>query len=111
MIWLLSIFFIQSTATPEGGAKTPSYALEGGKTVTISSIQFVGNKEIPSQQLQRLLAPYLNRSLSESDINEMKQRIELLYRSKGYDQVVVSIPEKQKSQSLVIQIEEGKKSK
>ncbi len=84
-------------------------SLQGGKTIAVTHFIFSGNQAIPTSQLQRLVTPYLNRSLSQEDINAIKQRIALFYQSKGYSQVKVMIPVNQESGALTVNITEGKK--
>lgn len=138
MITLLTVFFINASSTPGptgpngangnnmGGmgptgptaapgatgatGQTGSFSLQGGKTITLTSINFSGNKDITSAQLQSIAAPFLNRSFSETDLYELKQRVVLLYQSKGYQNVQVTIPAKQNGSTLTIVIVEGKKS-
>lgn len=117
MITLLSIFFINSTPVPsaEGAtgatAQEKSFSLDGGKTISVNQFQFQGNNGITTEQLQSLLRPYSNTPLAESDLDEIKTRILLLYSTKGYPNAVVTIPPNQKGKTLTIQIKEGKKIK
>lgn len=116
MLALLSVFIIYSTPLEElaQGPKPPKEeqqdpGLKEGKTILINQIEFSGNEAIPLAQLKNLSRPFLNRSLSESDLFELKQRIQLLYRSKGHPEPEVSIPVKQKSDTLMVVITEKKK--
>lgn len=112
MIQILSVIIIHSTPFNEvAQGPTPpkeEFSLKGGKTIQVTQILFSGNEAISSTQLQRLVKQYENRMLSEFDIQEMQRRIELLYKSKGFDEVQVTIPQKQASGSLQVVIVEGK---
>lgn len=75
----------------------------------VRQFEFVGNSGITTAQLERLTNHYLNRTLSESNLSEIKLRIEILYRSKGYANVEVAIAPKQKPDTLTFIIKEGAK--
>jgi len=121
VLTLLSVFLIYSTPFEEvaQGPKPPGempkkqaeqeFGLKGGKTIVVKQIEFSGNQAIPTAQLKNLTRPFLNHPLSETDLFEIKQRIKLLYRSKGHPEPKVSIPPKQKSHILTVIIQEVKK--
>lgn len=116
LLQLLSVLIIHSTPfdevaqgpSPPKASETP-LKLKDGKTVQVTQFRFSGNEAIPTQQLQSLVSNYENRILTEVELQEIQKRIEILYKSKGYLNVKVMIPEKQKSGSLEIVIQEGKK--
>ena len=119
MITLLTVFFINASSTP--GATGPTgptgqvgpaqeLTLEEGRTISVSKIEFSGNQEVPANQLETLTTPFLNRSLSEADLAELKERIQLLYRSKGFMGTKVVIASKPEGDVLKVEIEEGRKS-
>ncbi|NGX47111.1 MAG: Outer membrane protein assembly factor BamA [Chlamydiae bacterium] len=116
MLGILAVIIIHSAPFDEvaEGPKMPQknkeLSLKGGRTIVVNKIQFIGNKAISTKQLQQLTSPYLNRPISETDLTEIQERIERFYKSKGYDQVKVNIPSKQKGGVLTVDIEEGKKS-
>ncbi len=121
MLHVLAIILIQSSPLAEiaQGPQTPSssaekkaekpFSLKGGKTIVVKQFSFAGNKAISAAQLQRLTNPYLNQSLSESNLSEIQQRIAILYKSRGYAQVEVTIPSRQQEGSITFLIKEGKK--
>ena len=84
--------------------------LSGGQTIQASQFIFTGNKAISSAQLQRLTNPFLYQSLSENDISEIEQRIQLLYRSKGYPDATAMVVGPVTSGTITIVIKEGEKS-
>jgi hemolysin activation/secretion protein len=120
MIVLLSTFFINASPTPDAPGLTEvpgatgttgpakAFSLKDGKTITLTAIHFSGNKAIPTSQLEYLAKPFLNRTLSESGLSELKRRIILLYQSKGYNDAEVNISGEQKGSILTVEIEEGK---
>lgn len=117
MLELLAVLIIHSAPFDELVAQAPGatqnnqdFSLKGGKTIVVQQIQFVGNSAISTEQLQKLTNLYLNRPLSEIEITEIQNRVTLLYKSKGYDEVKVSVPSKQGAGVLTIAIQEGKKS-
>ena len=101
---------VQGLSPPKNRGTQP-LNLKDGKTIIVTQFQFSGNADIPTQQLQRLTNPYLNRILSESDLTEVEERISLLYKSKGYSSVQVIIPFKQQGSILMIAIKEGPKNR
>jgi outer membrane protein insertion porin family len=61
---------------------------EGPRT-SISSIAFAGNEVLPDAELQALLPTAPGRPYSEADIVVARDRIDLEYRNRGYENVVV----------------------
>ena len=117
MLSLLTIIFIHSTPLEQlAQADTPptqkdqTLSLEGGKTVNVSAFEFTGNQAISTAELEKITKPYLNTSVSQSNLHAIMQKIEILYKSKGYTQVKVTVPAKQKSGTLTIVIKEGRKT-
>ncbi|MBS0629639.1 MAG: hypothetical protein JSS30_05380 [Verrucomicrobia bacterium] len=113
MLTALTIIFIHTALCTEIAQGPPvnehSFSLRGGKTIVVRKFEFSGNSGITTTQLERLTNPYLNHSLSESNISEIKLRIEILYRSKGYSGVQVTIPPMKSEDTLTFVIKEGKK--
>jgi hemolysin activation/secretion protein len=111
MIILISTFFINASALPQAFPATdPSknLSLKGGKTIMVTGVHFTGNKGVSSTQLQYLARSFLNRTLAESDLFELKQRILLLYQSKGFKEVKMTMRLEHKGSILHITIEEEK---
>jgi hemolysin activation/secretion protein len=52
--------------------------------ITVERILFSGNEVIPTSDLAELAAPYEGRSLSEAEIEELRQKLSRLYVSRGY---------------------------
>lgn len=119
MLNALAVIFIHSALCSElaqGPMPSPAqkpadqaFSLRGGRTVVVKKFEFTGNSGITTAQLERLTNHYLNRALSESNLSEIKVRIEILYKSKGYSEVEVTIPSNQKEGTLTFAIKEGKK--
>lgn len=120
MVTLLTIFLIYSTPFEEvaqgptvPGQKTnpaeQPLVLDRGRTIQVSQIVFDGNSAVTSQQLNQIAYPFLNKALSQTDIGELKKRVQLLYQSKGIDDVIVFIPAQQKApNTLLVKIVEPK---
>lgn len=117
MLTALTVIFIHSALCSEIAQGPPPnqkqgeqpFSLRGGRTIMVRQFEFVGNNGITTAQLQRLTNHYLNRTLSESNLSEIKTRIEIMYRSKGFTNVEVSIAPKQKVDTLTFIIKEGNK--
>ncbi len=114
MLGILSVILIhsapfdevaQGTAVPK---KDTELSLKGGRTIVVREIQFSGNNAIPTKQLDDLTSFYLNKPIAAADLSEMQQKIVSLYKSKGYSQVKVLIPSKQKGGVLTVSIQEGR---
>lgn len=76
-------------AKPGNGFQLPQVSrpsvLNGiGKTLVIKSVQFAGNSAIPTQELEALAQPYLNRPLTAADFETLRRKISLFYVEKGY---------------------------
>jgi outer membrane protein insertion porin family len=61
---------------------------EGPRTV-VSSIAFTGNQVLPDAELQGLMTTAAGRPYSEADVVAARDRIDLEYRNRGYENVVV----------------------
>jgi hemolysin activation/secretion protein len=91
----------------------PVPELQETKPITVHAISFRGNAAIPTAKLQKLVVPFLNRSLSFADLLELRSTITKAYRDQGYTLATVIIPaaENQKlnpeSATLVIRCMEG----
>ena len=113
MLTALTIIFIHTALSGEIAQGPPksekSFSLKGGKTITVRKFEFMGNNGVKTAQLERLTNPYLNHVLSETTLSELKLRIEILYRSKGYGNVQVTIPPMKSQDTLTFVIKEGKK--
>jgi hemolysin activation/secretion protein len=115
MLTQIAVILIHSTLCSEIAQGAPPaqserpFSLRGGKTIVVQKFEFEGNSGITTAQLERLTNHYLNRTLSESNLSEIKLRIEILYRSKGYSNVEVAIAPSQKDDTLTFIIKEGKK--
>jgi len=116
MLQILSVLIIHSTpfdevaqgpSPPKGATGTFSLPME--ETIQVKRFQFSGNQAIFTHQLQSLVSQYKYTMLSDVDLNEIKQRITLFYKSHGYDNAEVTIFKKQKSGTFEIRIVEGKK--
>ena len=115
MLQILSILIIHSTpfdevaqGPPPPKGLTGAFSLEEGKTIQVNQFQFSGNQAISSQDLNKLLSQYKNTMVSKVDLQTIQQNIVSFYKMKGYDDVKVSIPAKQTSETLTIVIVEGK---
>lgn len=97
MIWLLALFFIHASNVPE------EPGCSGTGDFRCSRVQFVGNHAVSDERLQVLAQPYLNRVVSERDLDGLKERVALLYRSRGYQ---VEIPMHHSGESLTLVIKE-----
>lgn len=87
----------------------PELFLQGGATVQVDQFVFQGNDLISTDQLEQLVSPFLSRALSQSDLNEIKSRIRLLYQIKGFTGTHVTISGSPLNTIVTITIVEGTK--
>ncbi len=83
-----------------------------GTIIRIKKIVFEGNKTIPTEELEQVSNPYLNRPLTGSDLEQLRYRLTLLYVNypeKGYISSGAVIENQDfKDGKLCIKIIEGK---
>ena len=89
--------------------KSDELTLKGGKTVIAEKIEFEGNRAVTTAELNKVVSGYTERFLSQSDLDQIKQQIKKYYQQKGYPDAEVHIPMQQKKNSLLIEINEGKR--
>ena len=110
---VLGVLFLISPLDVVVVADKPNHeeplTLKPDQTIQVKQFLFSGNQAIPLSQLQRLTTPYLNRALSQTDFNNIKQRIKMFYAAKGFPQAEVMIQASQTQGTVMIMITEGKK--
>jgi hemolysin activation/secretion protein len=55
-----------------------------GQTLAVKGFAFEGNKVIPSDELQRVAAPFTARSISSTELEELRQKLSRYYIERGY---------------------------
>jgi hemolysin activation/secretion protein len=95
------------------GLKLPTIPKAPGadntERVLITSFQIEGAAAIPTEQLQALLAPYRNQSLTLAELEQVAEKLENLYRQRGYALAFVGIPEQSVAGGLLrLQVFEGR---
>ena len=79
--------------------------------VHISKISFYGNTAIKDDELQKIAAPYENRTITSEDLEKLRRKLTMLYVEKGYINSGAVIPDqKVVNGAITIQIIEGKLS-
>lgn len=84
-------------ALPEPNTGAPTEAPEGKEgevRFTVSSFQLEGVKTVPEAEVQEVLKPFLDRSVSFADLQQACDAIETLYRKKGYTVQAILPPQK-----------------
>jgi outer membrane protein assembly complex protein YaeT len=66
------------------------YAISEGPRTVVGSIGFEGNTVFAESQLRALMATVPERAYSESEIAQDRDRIDLEYRNRGYEAIVVT---------------------
>jgi hemolysin activation/secretion protein len=98
---------------PLVGAPTPQTVPDANAPIpTITQVDFTGNTVISTADLQRVVAPYLNRKLTRGDLAQMKYEITRRYYADGYILVrVVTPPQDLAKGMLKVEIYEAKIAK
>ena len=82
--------------------------LAAGKELTIRAFQLVGNTLLSKEDIQKLTGPYLNREVSFSELEQLRDRITTTYIKRGYVNSGAIIPSQEiKDGIFVFQIVEG----
>lgn len=75
----------QEQATAGGLATMPQFFLKG--------VRFEGNAAIPTEELERLSAPYCNRQVTFEELQRLREELSRYYVQKGYISSGVVIPD------------------
>jgi hemolysin activation/secretion protein len=97
-------------ASPKPKVEEPTQQLppDNGIRIQIQKIRFEGNTKIPTQDLEKLVAGNLGKSLSFSDIEDIVSAVTAYYRARGYFISQAVLPKQDiRSGVLLIQIVEG----
>ena len=65
-------------------APDASLVTAGEQSVVLKRVHFVGNTVLPAQDLQGVVAPFLDRAIGASDLEALRQKVTLLYVERGY---------------------------
>lgn len=77
--------------------------------VTVRKIRITGNTVIPAAELESIAAPFENRELTNTDLEELRQRLTQHYISRGYINSGAVIPDQKVEDGVVdIRIVEGR---
>jgi hemolysin activation/secretion protein len=88
-------------------APKPLSIVEGGR-VSLKTITFTGNTVFGNDELQEIARPFLNRSLTARDLEELRSRINTAYVDAGYiNSGAIISPQSAASGMLQIKIIEG----
>jgi hemolysin activation/secretion protein len=81
--------------------------LNEATAIPVERFRFQGNKLLSDEQLQRVAAPYANKTLNQIDLNHLTQAISEAYRQTGW-LVQAYIPrQKTDERELIVQIIES----
>jgi outer membrane protein assembly factor BamA len=84
----ISVLPTDSTADPDRQVDVRLAITEGAKT-TVRAVSFAGNASIPEADLRTGLSTIPNTAYNDANVAADRDRIELEYRNRGYDSVVV----------------------
>jgi len=76
--------------------------------IQLNGVKFVGNTVFSDAQLQKIAAPFLNKPVLMSDLEELRQQISQYYSEQGYINSGAILPDQQFKQGIIVfQIIEG----
>jgi len=79
------------------------------RTMKVSKFIFEGNTLIPSDELQKIVAPFEGQNLSLSQMKDLAKEVQLLYQRQGYFLVRALVPAQAfEGNNVKIQVIEGK---
>lgn len=88
-------------------ALPPEMVLNDATSITVERFKFQGNKLFTDEQLQRIAAPYANKTLNRQELNQLIQAISEGYRQTSW-LVQAYIPRQDLStKELIIQVIES----
>ena len=87
----------------------PSSAIQTKSSIDLTKITFSGNRQFTDVQIQSLVTPFEKRSISQEELETLRQKVTKLYVDNGYINSGAIIPDQEVSDGSVnIQIIEGK---
>ena len=97
-----------SSLLADNQAPAPVQKQEELPTFDMLEMQVDGNTVLDKNLVEKTLYPFLGPSKTIEDVDKAKQRLEELYKEKGYPTVLVDIPEQEVVDGLVrLQVVEG----
>ena len=79
--------------------------------INLKGVKFIGNTVISEDELQQIAQPFLNKAISVTELEELRQKISLYYLQRGYVNSGAILPNQQfKNGIITVQIIEGKLS-
>jgi hemolysin activation/secretion protein len=88
--------------------KSAPAAAPSGPAIHVRAFRIEGNQRIPTAQIQRLLAGYLNRDLSPADLRQATDSIAHLYNRAGWLARVLVPPQVVDNGNILIRVVEGR---
>jgi hemolysin activation/secretion protein len=92
----------------DSSRKTAPAAAPSGPAVHVRAFRIEGNRLIPTPQIEKLLAGYVNRDLTPADLREATDSIARLYDHRGWLARVLVPPQRVDNGVLLIQVIEGR---
>lgn len=96
MAWL----FAAATLSAASLAAQPAPS-GGSPTFAISRYQVEGNNLLPEAQVERLMAPFAGPGRGFGDVRRAVEALQQAYRDRGFNVVVVQLPEQELDQGVV----------
>jgi hemolysin activation/secretion protein len=94
---MLCIAALGALAASSVGAQSPA----AGPVFAISRYDVEGNSLLPAAQVQSVLAPFAGPGRGFGDVRRAVQALQQAYRDRGYNVVVVQLPEQELDQGVV----------
>jgi hemolysin activation/secretion protein len=82
-------------------ALPPALSMTDATLVSVQRFEFHGNKRLTTEQLQKVAAPFTNRPLMQSDLQQLTHAVSEAYRHTGW-LVQVYIPRQSLTEDVLI---------
>jgi hemolysin activation/secretion protein len=86
-------------------------ALSRGLTIAPKAFRFVGNTAVPTEELERIAAPYVGRPIGNAELEALRQLVTRRYIEAGYVNSGAVIPDQDVADGVItLQVVEGRVS-
>ncbi len=81
----------------------------GGRAVTVQRFEIAGNRAIPTEKLQAVVAPYEGRPLTLLEIYDVADLLTRYYRTRGYTLATATVPAQKVADGVItLEVMEGR---
>ena len=95
---------LNSPNTPRREALPQAMAINENTLIEVKRIKFSGNKQLTTEQLHQIAAPFEHRSLRQSDLMQLNHAVSEAYRQTGWVVNVYVPRQKLPTDDLTVQV-------